>query len=63
MISGKIFVLGGEEGWDRYHDTIECYDADTDTWSLAGEMPSSRSWLSCVPLQIKRSLLSNKDHS
>ncbi len=26
VVNGKIYVLGGEEGWDRYHDTIECYD-------------------------------------
>ena len=25
-LGGKMYVLGGEEGWDRYHDTIECYD-------------------------------------
>ena len=21
-LGGKMYVLGGEEGWDRYHDTI-----------------------------------------
>ena len=25
-LGGRMYVLGGEEGWDRYHDTIECYD-------------------------------------
>lgn len=22
VLGGKIYVLGGEEGWDHYHDTI-----------------------------------------
>ena len=57
VIDGSIYVCGGEEGWDRYHDTIERYDLDADRWTVVGEMPSSRSWLSCVALQIK------KDHS
>nr|CAD7196741.1 unnamed protein product [Timema douglasi] len=54
VVDRHIFVLGGEEGWDRYHDTIECYSPDSDTWQLTGEMPTSRSWLSCVPLQVKK---------
>lgn len=54
VIDEHIYVLGGEEGWDRYHDTIECYSAVTDTWQLTGDMPTSRSWLSCVSLQVKK---------
>ncbi|XP_067003129.1 kelch-like protein diablo isoform X3 [Anabrus simplex] len=52
VINNRIYVLGGEEGWDRYHDTIECYSPETDSWQLTGDMPTSRSWLSCVPLQV-----------
>ena len=55
VVNGKIFVMGGEEGWDRYHDTIEAYDPKRDVWEVVGEMGSSRSWLSCVPLTIKTS--------
>ena len=55
MVNGKIYVLGGEEGWDRYHDTIECYDPDEDRWDIVGEMSSSRSWLSCVALTVRLS--------
>lgn len=51
-MDGKIYVLGGEEGWDRYHNSIECYDPSADSWHICGEMPTSRSWLSCVPLQV-----------
>ncbi|XP_075225417.1 kelch-like protein 24 isoform X2 [Lycorma delicatula] len=60
VMEGKIYVLGGEEGWDRYHDTIECYEPETDSWKITGEMPTSRSWLSCVPLQVKKSLCREK---
>jgi hypothetical protein len=56
VLDSRIFVLGGEEGWDRYHDTIECYSAETDSWQLTGDMPTSRSWLSCVPLQVRKPL-------
>ncbi|XP_037113067.1 kelch-like protein 17 isoform X3 [Syngnathus acus] len=54
VVDGKIFVLGGEEGWDRYHDTIERYCDKTDTWEIVGEMPTSRSWLSCVSLLLRK---------
>ena len=41
----------------RYHDTIEAYDPVRDVWETAGEMPSSRSWLSCVPLVVSCNIL------
>ncbi|XP_048847325.1 kelch-like protein 17 isoform X3 [Brienomyrus brachyistius] len=53
-VDGKIYVLGGEEGWDRYHDTIERYCEETDTWEIVGEMPTSRSWLSCASLPLRK---------
>jgi hypothetical protein len=28
-IAGKMYILGGEEGWDRYHGSIESYDPAT----------------------------------
>ena len=37
MLGGKMFVLGGEEGWDRYHDTIESYNPTSDTWTVPRE--------------------------
>ncbi|XP_069491089.1 kelch-like protein 20 isoform X2 [Ambystoma mexicanum] len=54
VVDGKIFVLGGEEGWDRYHESIERYCEKTNSWEIIGEMPTSRSWLSCVSLQIRK---------
>ncbi|KAM9783582.1 kelch-like protein 3 isoform X2 [Syngnathus typhle] len=59
VVDGKIFVLGGEEGWDRYHDTIERYCDKTDTWEIVGEMPTSRSWLSCVSLLLRKDCVSH----
>ncbi|XP_037648785.1 kelch-like protein 20 [Sebastes umbrosus] len=56
VVDGKIYVLGGEEGWDRYHDTIERYCDETDAWEIVGEMPTSRSWLSCVSLQLRKDI-------
>ncbi|KAF4525766.1 hypothetical protein B566_EDAN002028 [Ephemera danica] len=53
VVDGFIYILGGEEGWDRYHDTIERFCPESNTWELVGEMQTSRSWLSCVTLQIK----------
>jgi len=52
VIDRKIYVLGGEEGWDRYHDTIECYDPVKDEWNIVAKLLSSRSWLGCVPLRV-----------
>ena len=61
VVDGRIYVCGGEEGWDRYHDTIECYDVSADEWTIVGEMPSSRSWLSCVAMTIRRDLVFKHD--
>ena len=55
VLNGRIYVMGGEEGWDRYHDTIEIYDPERDRWEVAGHMPSARSWLSCVGLRVSES--------
>ncbi|KAK9502604.1 hypothetical protein O3M35_011343 [Rhynocoris fuscipes] len=60
VMDDKIYVLGGEEGWDKYHDTIECYDPKTNLWTICGEMPSPRSWLGCVPLQVRKSVCREK---
>ena len=61
VLNNKIYVMGGEEGWDRYHDTIECYDPDKDAWELVGDMPTSRSWLSCVSITMGKKLPKPKD--
>ncbi|XP_054615432.1 kelch-like protein 20 isoform X2 [Dunckerocampus dactyliophorus] len=59
VLDGKIYVLGGEEGWDRYHDTIERFCDVTDTWEIVGELPTSRSWLSCVSLLLRKDIHCN----
>lgn len=40
----------------RYHDTIERYCDETDTWEIVGEMPTSRSSLSCVSLLLRKDI-------
>ena len=52
-VGGRMYVLGGEEGLDRHHDTIEVYDPVKDSWSVAGHLTSSRSWLSAAPITIR----------
>lgn len=47
----------------RYHDTIECYDPETDSWEIVGEMQSSRSWLSCVSLVLHKDVLNRDRHT
>ena len=46
----------------RYHDTIECYDPESDSWEIIAEMQSSRSWLSCVSMVIRKEII-NKERS
>lgn len=54
VVDGKIYVLGGTQGWDRYFETNERYCDETDTWEIIGELHASRSWLSCVSLQLRK---------
>nr|XP_014284323.1 kelch-like protein diablo isoform X2 [Halyomorpha halys] len=60
VIGGMIYVLGGEEGWDKYHQSIEAYDPVEDKWVFAGELPTPRSSLSCLALQIIKSVCRDK---
>lgn len=57
VVDGKIYILGGEDGWEHFHDTIECYTPDTNTWTHVGEMLTGRSWLSCAPLRVSRQIV------
>lgn len=52
VVDGKIYILGGEDGWEHFHDTIECYHPCTEIWTQVGEMLTGRSWLSCAPLRV-----------
>ncbi|XP_056263451.1 kelch-like protein 2 isoform X2 [Pseudoliparis swirei] len=54
VVDGKIYVLGGTQSWDRYFETNERYCDETDTWEIIGELHASRSWLSCVSLQLRK---------
>lgn len=52
VVDGKIYILGGEDGWEHFHDTIESYSPTEDKWTPIGEMLTGRSWLSCAPLRV-----------
>ena len=53
VLSGSIYVLGGEEGWDMYHKSVERYNVAADRWEDASEMATPRSWLTCSGLQVR----------
>lgn len=52
VLDGHIYAMGGEEGWDKYHDTVEKYFPEKDSWETVAHMPSSRSWLSSASLKV-----------
>ena len=54
MLGGHIYALGGEEGWDMYHRSVERYTPATDRWEEAPEMATPRSWLTCTAIQVSR---------
>lgn len=56
VVDGKLYILGGEDGWEHFHDTIECYNPDTNSWTHVGEMLTGRSWLSCAPLRVSKEM-------
>ena len=56
VIAYRLVVLMCFSFFSRYHDTIECYDEASDVWEIIGEMPTSRSWLSCVAMTIRKDL-------
>ena len=49
VISGKVFVIGGDANpfFQGYTDTVEVFDPITHGWSIAPSMPTARSGLSC----------------
>ncbi|CAH1253987.1 KLHL29 [Branchiostoma lanceolatum] len=51
VVEGKIYVTGGVATGDTAaHDTIECYDPKTDTWSISGKMIGPLSMHGCVSI-------------
>eukprot|EP00058_Branchiostoma_floridae_P017616 XP_002603105.1 hypothetical protein BRAFLDRAFT_63261 [Branchiostoma floridae] len=51
VVEGKIYVTGGVATGDTAaHDTIECYDPKTDTWSISGKMTGPLSMHGCVSI-------------
>ncbi|XP_078658879.1 kelch-like protein 24 [Branchiostoma floridae x Branchiostoma belcheri] len=51
VVEGKIYVTGGVATGDTAaHDTIECYNPSTDTWSISGKMMGPLSMHGCVSI-------------
>ena len=46
VVNGKIYVIGGWDGVDKYLSTVEEYDPATDTWTRKADMPTARTWFS-----------------
>lgn len=42
LIDGKIYVVGGLDGYGRTLRSMEIYDIETDTWSNGPSMPEAR---------------------
>ena len=34
VLNNRIYACGGEESFNLYHDTIECFDAKTNEWQI-----------------------------
>ena len=41
VYDGKIYVTGGHDG-PLIHNSVECYDANTNKWTLIAEMNTCR---------------------
>ena len=51
LISGKIYVIGGENEYER-NSVCECYDIESNTWTIVHQLCDRKSLLSCVSLQM-----------
>jgi hypothetical protein len=47
---GKLYAVGGFDG-TVYLDTVECYDAESDSWSVNGELTSGRAGAGVVVMK------------
>ncbi len=42
VLGGKVLAIGGEDVVENAIGTIHCYDKETNSWSVVGEMPTPR---------------------
>ena len=52
-VDGKIYAIGGLLETDRYLDTNEQYNPNTDTWSILKSMPTPRAQIAIAEYQNK----------
>jgi hypothetical protein len=48
VVSGEIFVTGGEDDDENHVSSVERYSPSSDTWSTVAPLPQSRSWHAAV---------------
>ncbi|CAF1104954.1 unnamed protein product [Didymodactylos carnosus] len=53
VVNGKIYVCGGQEHFNKYHDSVEAYSTQDNTWTIITELICGRSWLACATLILR----------
>ena len=52
MLDNKIYISGGSDGHSMYaHSSVECYNTDTNTWTLVANMNIARAGHGLVSLE------------
>ncbi len=48
VVGKKLYALGGYRGpEDRYSSSVECYDMESDCWSIIGSMKAELRQFGC----------------
>ncbi|KAJ6666104.1 hypothetical protein lerEdw1_001008 [Lerista edwardsae] len=50
VLGGKLYVSGGYDSTFELSGMVECYDPETRTWSVAGQLPEPIFWHSSVSI-------------
>lgn len=50
VLGGKLYVSGGYDNTFELSDVLECYDPETRTWSVVGQLPEPIFWHGSVSI-------------
>lgn len=50
VLGGKLYVSGGYDSTFELSGMVECYDPETRTWSITGQLPEPIFWHSSVSI-------------
>ena len=53
VVNGKIYCIGGQQGYDVALDIVQEYDPETNTWTTKSPMPTKRTNLASVVFDEK----------